>query len=74
MISAITSALSGLQAATKQVAQSAERIANSTDPSTQIEDIINIKLAEASFKANVGTLKAERELTDELFRIFDEEV
>jgi hypothetical protein len=74
MIGAITSALSGLQAATRQVAQSAERIATSTDPVTQIEDIINIKVAEASFKANVATLKAEREITDDLFRIFDEEV
>lgn len=74
MINAITSALAGLQNATRQVEKSAERIASSPDLSTNIEDIVNLKVAEASFKANVAVLQTDRDLTRDLFRIFDEEV
>ena len=38
------------------------------------EEAVNLKLAETAFKANAQTLRVEQELSDELLRIFDEEV
>lgn len=74
MINAITSALSGLTSASKQVEQSAASIAQSPSQGQIIEDIIDIKVAETSYKANLKTLQVANELTEELLNTFDETV
>ncbi len=37
------------------------------------EEAVNLKIAELSYKANIGVLKTTEEMSDELLRIFDEE-
>ncbi len=74
MINAITSALSGLSTASKQVEVRAENIANPTSQSEIIEDVVDIKVAETSYKANLEVLKVVNELSDELISTFDETV
>lgn len=74
MINAITSALSGLTAASKQVEQSAQNIASPAADSQIIEDIVDIRVAETAYKANIETLKLANELTEELLNAFDREV
>jgi len=74
MIDAINSALSGLQSASKQVNQSAQNIAEGGDTGRIIEDVVDIRVAETAFKANVATLKTTQDLSEELLRIFDERV
>ena len=74
MISAINNALQGLQGATKQVDQASARIANPSSQSNLIEDIVDIKVAETAYKANVQTLKVADELTEELLKAFDKTV
>lgn len=37
------------------------------------EEAVNSRLAEITFKANIATIKTAEELSDELFRIFDED-
>jgi flagellar hook protein FlgE len=79
MIDAISSALTGLTTASTKVAQSAERIANVSTPGIGdtvdlSEEAVNMKLAEIAYKANVQTLKASQEMTDELLSVFDERV
>lgn len=74
MMSAITNALSGLQTASKQVDQSAARIANPQSQEGLIEDIVDIKVAETAYKANLQTIKVADELTKELLRTFDKTV
>lgn len=75
MIGAINSALSGLQNASKQVEQSAQNIAEGpSSGSNLIEDVVDIRVAETAFRANVQTIQVAQELSDELLRIFDERV
>ena len=78
MVDAITSALSGLNAATKKVEQSAQSIAESPSQGASstrlIEDIIDIKVAQTSYEANLAVLKTANELTQELLNSFDETV
>ncbi len=78
MINAITSALSGLNKASAQVEQSAQNIAesgtNGTSQSDLIEDVIDIKVAETSYKANIAVLKVADELTQELLNSFDNRI
>lgn len=74
MINAISSALSGLTAASKQIEESAASIASSPSQGRIIEDIIDIKVAETSYKANLKTLQVANELTEELLRTFDKKV
>lgn len=38
------------------------------------EEIVNLNLAEITYKANVSVIKTSTEMSDELFRAFDEEV
>ena len=38
------------------------------------EEAVNLNIAELTFKANVATLNTAQELSDEIFRIFDEKV
>lgn len=78
MINAITSALSGLNKASTQVDQAAQRIAqsgtNGASQSDIIEDVVDIKVAETSYKANIAVLKVADELSQELLNSFDETV
>lgn len=74
MINAITSALSGLTTASKQVDASAQSIASGTNADNLIKDVVDIKQAEISYKANLAVLKTANELTDELLKAFDETV
>lgn len=77
MSNTISTALSGIKSATSQINQSANNIANigNGDGGASLpRDIIDIRVAEVAFKANIAVLKAENELTEELLKTFDEEV
>tara|TARA_B100000508_G_C11405788_1_gene250663 strand:+ start:369 stop:605 length:237 start_codon:yes stop_codon:yes gene_type:complete len=78
MISSISNALSGLSTTLKQVDASASKIANSTNTDegdvNLTEEVVNIKLSETAYKANLATLKTVDEMTDELLHLFDETV
>ena len=74
MIDAINSALSGLTRASKQVDDSAQSIASSPSQERIIEDIVDIKVAETTYKANVATLKTVDDMNKELLKIFDKRV
>lgn len=74
MISAINNALQGLQNATKQVGQGAARIAQKPSSDQLIEDIVDIKIAQTSYEANLKTIQIADDLTKELLRTFDKTV
>ena len=74
MISAINSALAGLQKASQQVEESAARIATQPTAENFIEDIVDIRVAETTYKANLKTLQVADELTQELLNSFDKTV
>ena len=74
MINAITSALSGLNTASKQIGQAAGNIANPSSQSEIIEDVVDIKVAETAYKANIEVIRVADELTQELLNTFDETV
>ncbi len=74
MINAITSALSGLTGASSKLEQSAENIAKNASDGRVIEDIVDIKVAEVAYKANIEVLRTANELTQELIDSFDETV
>lgn len=74
MIDAITSALSGLNKSSAQIEKSAENIASNGSPDRIIEDIIDIKVAETSYKANMAVIKVADELSEELLNSFDRKV
>lgn len=78
MINAISTALAGLNSATQKVNESANNIANfGTDPNNEGDittDIVKLNLAEVEYKANLITLEAASELSDELGKLFDEKV
>ena len=71
MLNAITSALSGLNTATKRVENAAQNIAISPSQENLIEDVVDIKVAETAYKANVAVLKVADELNEELLSTFD---
>jgi hypothetical protein len=74
MISAINSALSSLQNATRQVNASAERIANLSETTDLIEEAVKLKLARVQFSASISMIKAQAEADKELVRLLDETV
>lgn len=74
MINALSSALSGLQNATQKVNGAAANIADPAQQDRLIEDIVDIKLGETSFKANAAVIRATEEMADEMLRLFDEKV
>lgn len=73
-MNAIGSALQGLEFATKQVTESANKIANPQEGADMAEEIVNMKIGEANYKANLATLRTAEEMSDELLHIFDERV
>jgi flagellar basal body rod protein FlgC len=74
MINSITSALSGLNNASQRVEQGAQNIAQGGTDGRVIEDIVDIKVAQTSYEANLSVLKTANELTKELIDSFDEKV
>ncbi len=79
MIGAISNALQGLFTASQSADKAAERIANASTPGVGdtvdlSEEAVNLKIAEISYKANIASIKAADEMSDELMRIFDERV
>lgn len=71
---AINTALSGIQTATKTVNKAASNIANPDKMDRQVEDIVDIKIAETAYKANVKVIQAASDMQDALLEAFDEEV
>ncbi|MBP7721131.1 MAG: hypothetical protein KA155_01200 [Alphaproteobacteria bacterium] len=74
MINAIGIALQGLGFATKQVAESANKIANPQEGVELAEEIVKMKIAETSYKANLMTIRVAEDMEKELLRTFDEKV
>jgi hypothetical protein len=74
MINAIASALQGLTFATKQVEQSANKIANPQESDDLATELVNLKVAETGYKANLATIKTVRDMEDELLHTFDKHV
>lgn len=74
MISSIDTALSGMQTASRTVAKAANNIATPEKQDTMVEDIVDIKSAEISYKANAAVIKTVSEMEDTLLKTFDEEV
>jgi len=79
MIDAISSSLQGLLGAGNKAARASENIAAFQTPEKQdevnlSEEAVNLMLAETEFKANAAVLRTAEEQSEELFRIFDEEV
>lgn len=78
MTEALSFAVKGLQTATAKLDRAAQSIALPDDQNStgfgQIDDIIDVKVAEQDFKANLVTLKTVKELSDELLNVLDETV
>lgn len=74
MVDAISTAVSGLQTASRNVAKAAENIADPMKQDQMVEDIVDIKIAENAYKANIAVIKTADRMEDELLRLFDEEV
>lgn len=74
MINAIGIALQGLGFATKQVAESANKIANPQEGADLAEEIVKMKIAEVSYKANLMTIRVAEDMEKDLLRTFDEKV
>jgi flagellar basal body rod protein FlgC len=73
MISPVSIALSGLNAASTKVATAANNIATKQNE-TLDRDIIDIRIAENDYKANLAVLKVAGEMERELLNQFDETV
>ena len=74
MINAIGIALQGLGFATKQVAESANKIANPQEGADLAEEIVKMKIAETSYNANLMTIRVAEDMEKDLLRTFDEKV
>lgn len=76
MTDAISFAVSGVQTATAKINKAAQNIVSPNNPGGfgQIEDIIDIKVAEQNFKANLVTLETAKDLSEELLNVLDETV
>lgn len=76
MVDAISTSLSGIQNAGQKIDKAAKNIADPEkfQENGGIEDIIDIKVAEIEYKANLEVLETTGELQDELLKVFDEKV
>jgi flagellar hook protein FlgE len=77
MINAISIALGGLAVASRNVEESAARIAVAADPDANVDlaqELVNIKISETAFKANLASIKTAEAMSDELLHIFDKKV
>ena len=72
MIDAIRTSLASLQAGSRQIEQSATRLASgAADTATMIEDIVSIKTAQTRMEASMSMIKANNDMAMELVRILD---
>lgn len=74
MVDAINTALSGMQNASGRVAKAAENIADPAKQDTMVQDIVDIKSAEISYKANAAVIRASSDMQEDLLRLFDKQV
>lgn len=77
MIDGVSQALTGLQAATKKLADASERIAGATTEGSTVDlaaEAVNVMVAKAAFKANIAMLETSREISEEITRLFDKRV
>ena len=74
MMDAINTALGGMQNASRKVSIAAENIADPAKQDNLVEDIVDIKIAENSYKANAAVIRATSDMQDDLLRLFDKEV
>lgn len=77
MIGAISSALSGIHAASKKADAAATNIANVSTPGYEVDlanEAVDLKIAEIGFKANVSVMKVADDMSKELGRLFDKKV
>jgi len=77
----LSTAISGLFSASQRVNQASENItrpetanASGVGGSSMPQDIIDIKLGEAEYKANLAVIKTADEMMDELLDAVDKEV
>ena len=77
MMNSISIALTGLDSATRRLNTSASNIANLQTPGANVDltrEIVNLKLSEIEYKANLVTLQTAQDTTKELLRLFDKKV
>lgn len=74
----LSTALSGMSRAAEQVERGARALVNgSVDESggsTMPEDIVDIKIGEASYEANLAVIEVADDMQEALLNSFDEEV
>ena len=74
MIEALNNSISGLQKSSLAIAKSADNIANPQRKTEIVEDIVDVKSNQQSFKANAQVLETVKELQEDLYRSVDIEV
>ena len=81
MTSILSTAITGLTAATDKAAKAASNIAgiNPDDQSVtvkepDVQDIVDIKIAAEAYKANIAVVKVDNDMSRELLGIFDKTV
>lgn len=74
MIDPISTAISGMNNATKTVSKAADNIADPAKQDRTVEDIVDIKTAEVTFKANAAVIRTASDMSDTLLESFDKDV
>lgn len=74
MVEALSNSVAGLQNASLKAAKAADNIANPNSKSEPVEDIVAMKEAEQSFKANATVLGVSKDMQEDLYRSVDIEV
>ena len=72
MTDIVSIALGGLNTQQQKVARAADNIANVLTPGRDVDlakEAVDLIIAKTAFKANVATLKAEKEMRDSLLDI-----
>lgn len=77
----LSTAISGLNAASARVNKAADSISKMTTPESQAsggaslpQDIVDLKLGEIAYKANIAVIETADEMNETLLNIFDEKV
>ncbi|MCC6597555.1 MAG: hypothetical protein IT559_02050 [Alphaproteobacteria bacterium] len=74
MINSINSALTGIATATQKLDATASRIAAPQGGETLVEDIVDLRVSETQFRANIKVIQTVSDLTQELLNAFDKKV
>jgi flagellar hook protein FlgE len=83
MVSAIDTALSGLNTASRKVGQAANNIANMTTPGYTTEtgdnvelsqEAVNMMVGEAAYKANLKVIQTTSDMDKDLLKLFDKKI